>query len=120
MITRKCLETIGLFDPRYFAYLEDMDLSMRVRKYGWKIVYVPTSILWHKNAGSTSRPGNDFHQYYMTRNRLLFGLLYASTRTKIALIRESLKHIFSGTPPQKHATIDALLGKWGKQFDWKK
>jgi len=120
MITRKCLETIGSFDARYFAYLEDMDLSMRVKKYGWKILYVPTSILWHKNAGSTSRPGNDFHQYYMTRNRLLFGLMYASTRTKFALIREAFRHIMSGTPPQKRAIIDALLGKWGKQFDWKK
>lgn len=120
MITRKCLETIGFFDERYFAYIEDMDLSIRVHKYGWKIVFVPTSILWHKNAGSTDRPGNDFHQYYMTRNRLLFGLSYASNRTKIALLRESLRILISGSTPQKHAIRDTFFARFGKQFIWNK
>ncbi len=120
MMTRKCVETVGVFDDRYFAYLEDMDLSLRVKNLGWKILYVPTSIIWHKNAGSTDRPGNDFHQYYMTRNRLIFGLTYAPFRTKIALLRESLRYVLAGTARQKQAISDTVFKKFGRQYLWKK
>ena len=109
-----------MFDDRYFAYLEDMDLSLRVKSFGWKILYVPTSIIWHKNAGSTARPGNDFHQYYMTRNRLIFGLTYAPFRTKFALLRESVRFILRGTQRQKQAIVDTILKKFGRQYLWKK
>jgi len=120
MIARKCIETVGMFDNRYFAYVEDMDLSLRVKKFGWKILFVPTSILWHKNAGSTDRPGNDFHQYYMTRNRLIFGLTYAPIRTKVALLKESLRFVLAGSVRQKQAIMDTLFKKFGRQYLWKK
>jgi GT2 family glycosyltransferase len=120
MIARKCIDCVGVFDERYFAYLEDMDLSLRVKQYGWKVLYVPASIVWHKNAGSTARPGNEFHQYYLTRNRLLFGLTYAPLRTKLALIKESLRFMFLGTIGQKQAIFDMLLKRFGRQYLWKR
>ena len=118
LISRNCLATIGMFDDRYFAYLEDMDLSQRANLSGFATVYAPASIVWHKNSGSTARPGNSFHQYYMTRNRLLFGMRFGSPRTKIALAREAFRIAITGTAGQKHAIIDAALGRWGKQLDW--
>lgn len=40
--TRKSvLDKVGLFDEDYFLYAEDLDLSYRVRKAGYKIMYVP-------------------------------------------------------------------------------
>lgn len=117
MVSKECLDNIGLFDERYFAYLEDMDLSMRAHIYGYALRYVPSSIIWHNNAGSTGGAGNTIHQYYMTRNRILFGLRYASARTKFALIRESFRLAAYGTKAQKQAIIDAAKGQWGEKSE---
>ena len=42
------LEKIGGFDESYPMYGEDVDLSLRIRSYGKKILYVPNSIVWHE------------------------------------------------------------------------
>lgn len=117
MITRQCLELTSGFDNKYFAYLEDMDICQKIEHAGYKVMYVPNSKVWHKNAGSTGGAGNKVHQYYMTRNRLLFGFRYGSTRTIIALCKEALRLLRTGTDIQKQAIIDALFGRWGKRKD---
>ena len=53
MILRKSmLVKIGLFDPNYFFYHDDTDLGMRARIAGFKIMYVPSSIAYHKEGGT--------------------------------------------------------------------
>ena len=37
----------GMFDESYKMYCEDVDLSLKIRKNGGQIVYIPTSKLWH-------------------------------------------------------------------------
>ncbi|MDD3088417.1 MAG: glycosyltransferase family 2 protein [Candidatus Omnitrophica bacterium] len=61
------------FDERYFAYCEDMDLSRRIREEGYKLVYEPGSVVYHKVSKSTG--GKKFGKtaaYYTYRNKLLF------------------------------------------------
>src|SRR5690606_14557979 len=82
----KALEEIGLFDDRYFLYLEDLDLSQRLLKARWKLLYQPEARIWHKNAGY-SGSGSSLHEYYFTRNRYLFGFRYAPWRTKLFLLK---------------------------------
>jgi GT2 family glycosyltransferase len=53
LIRRSMIERIGVFDPRYFAYVEDVDLSLRAWISGYSVVKVPSSIVYHK-IGSTS------------------------------------------------------------------
>jgi len=38
---------IGGFDEDFFAYLEDVDLSFRLNKIGYKTLYVPKAISYH-------------------------------------------------------------------------
>ncbi|MGA2911251.1 MAG: glycosyltransferase family 2 protein [Candidatus Levyibacteriota bacterium] len=114
MIKRKVLEKIGLFDERYFLYYEDNDLSQRAKAYNFKILYQPKAIMWHLNAGSTGGSGSTLHDYYITRNRLLFGFKYSSLRTKLALSKESFRDILSGRPWQKKGALDFYLRKFGK------
>jgi GT2 family glycosyltransferase len=114
MIKREVFEKVGLFDERYFLYYEDNDLSQRAKAQNFKIFYQPKAILWHLNAGSTGGSGSALHDYYITRNRLLFGCKFTSVRTKIALIRESFKLIFTGRPWQKKGALDFYLGRFGK------
>lgn len=37
----------AVFDPDFFLYKEDIELSLRLRKYHWRIVYVPSVIVYH-------------------------------------------------------------------------
>ena len=111
---RQVFEKIGLLDRRYFLYYEDLDFCQRAKRAGFKILYIPAAFLWHQNAGSAEGSGSNLQDYYISRNRLLFGLRYAPLRTKLALARESLVNLFSGRPWQKRGILDFYLGKFGK------
>lgn len=113
MIKKEVFEKVGMFNERYFLYYEDADLNIRIKKAGYKIIYVPKAILWHNNAASSSS-GSLLHDYYITRNRLLFGFTYAPLRTKIALLRESILLLKSGRKWQKKGIIDFYLRRFGK------
>ena len=109
----KALKEVGLFDEKYFMYLEDADLSQRIKTKGWKVVYEPKAKLWHKVAQS-SGIGSNLNDYYISRNRLLFGFKFASLRTKIALLRESLRIFIYGRHWQAVGVRDFYLRKFGK------
>lgn len=72
LIRRAVLDKIGLLYTKYWAYWEETDLCFRAMKAGFKVVYVPDSIIWHKVAQSIGGEGNLRREYYLNRNRLLF------------------------------------------------
>ncbi|KKR73040.1 MAG: Glycosyl transferase family 2 [Candidatus Levybacteria bacterium GW2011_GWC2_40_7] len=112
-LSRNALEKVGLFDEKYFMYFEDTDLSMRLKRVGFRVFYVPRAVLWHKVAQS-SGIGSDLNDYFITRNRLLFGMRYAKLRTRFALYRESLRFLLSGRVWQRKGVLDFYLGRLGK------
>lgn len=116
MIRREVFDRIGMLDDRYYLYLEDLDFCLRAKKAGFSLRYVPSSVLWHVNAGSSSRPGNPLQQYYQTRNRLLLGFRYASVRTKAALLRESIRFFLTGPAVRRKAVMDWATGRFGNRF----
>lgn len=115
MLKREVVEEVGILDKRYFLYLEDLDWSIRAVRKGYKVGFCPESIVWHKNAGSTQGSGSVIHQYYQTRNRLLFFLKYGRWRTKITAIGLILRKLIYGNPTERKAVRDYLLGTFGKQ-----
>ncbi|MDP2585872.1 MAG: glycosyltransferase family 2 protein [Candidatus Levybacteria bacterium] len=114
LVKKQVFEKIGNFDDKYFLYYEDADLTMRAKKKDINVVYVPKSVIWHKNAGSAGGSGSVLQDYYITRNRLLFGFKYAPIRSKLALFRESLSLLLGGRQWQRQGVIDFYLGKFGK------
>lgn len=117
LIKANILDIIGLFNPKLFLYWEDADLSIRIKKAGFKIMYFPNSHIWHKNAGSSS-VGSDLHDYFLNRNRLWFGFKYATTKTKLALLRQSLTSIFTAKKWERQAILDYYFGRMEKG-SWK-
>ncbi|MFH0749580.1 MAG: glycosyltransferase family 2 protein [Candidatus Gottesmanbacteria bacterium] len=120
IVRREVINKIGMLDDRYYLYLEDLDWNLRIQGAGWKTLYIPSSIVWHVNAGSSGRPGNPVHEYYFTRNRLVLGMRYASFWTKFALLREAIKYLFTASDIRKKAVRDWLFGRLGKQYEPKK
>jgi len=111
-------KTSGLLDKKYFMYYEDADWAQRVQKHGWKIYYVPGGKIWHFNAGSSS-VGGDLQDYFITRNRLLFGMRWAPWRARLALLRESGRLLYKGRHWQRIGARDFYLRRFGKG-SWRK
>lgn len=114
LIKREVLEKVGLFEKRGFMYYEDAILCERIRRAGYEIWYVPPAKLWHINAASSGGSGNQLQDYFITRNQMLFGMHYAPLRTKIALVRQSIRYLMNGRPKQKQGVRDYYLGRFGK------
>ncbi len=113
LTTKDVLKKVGLFDNKLFMYFEDVDFCQKVKRLGLKLKYIPKSIIWHINSGSSSA-ASSLQEYFITRNRLLFGFRYAGLRTKFALSRQMLHQLFSSPKWEKQAIIDFLTHKWGK------
>lgn len=57
MISRKVIDSVGLFDEGYFLHCEDLDYCMRIRAAGLQILFHPAApVLHHKGACSRDRP----------------------------------------------------------------
>lgn len=55
MISKKALDAAGLLDETFFMYGEDIDLSYRIQKAGFKIVYFPETTIIHYKGESTKK-----------------------------------------------------------------
>jgi GT2 family glycosyltransferase len=75
MYRKSIFEEIGLFDEDFFAYGDDAEIGIRARLAGWKCVYVPKAILYHKNSGSTGHY-SPFKAFYVERNRFWITIKY--------------------------------------------
>lgn len=70
MIVRRDLFLKLKFDSDFFAYFEDLDLSWRAWKYGYRILYNPRSFLYHHLGGYWGLYDNPLKIYLITRNRI--------------------------------------------------
>ena len=113
LFKREVFEKVGLLDDTYFLYFEDADINMRVKKNGYKIMFAPKAIVWHVNAAS-SGVGSSLHDYFISRNRMIFGMRYASLRIKLSLIKESLRLLMKGREWQKKGIRDFYLMRFGR------
>jgi GT2 family glycosyltransferase len=111
------LQKVGLLDEKYYLYMEDVDLSERIKQSGYEVLYSSHGHLWHK-VSQSSAIGGFLNDYFTTRNRLLFGMSYARFRAKFALLRESLRFLITGRKWQKIGVKDFYLRKFGKG-SWK-
>lgn len=84
--SKKVLDRVGWWDERFFLYYEDADYSVRIKKAGFKLIYDPKIVIWHKNAATTGGSGSALHVRTQAKSRLWFGLKHAPIRTKIHLL----------------------------------
>lgn len=78
----------GLLDAGYFAYYEDVELCLRLRRAGLRAVCVPQSRIWHKVSASSGREGRPgpFAYYFGQRNRIATVLRYAGPARALCFV----------------------------------
>ncbi len=80
MLRREAIDKVGLLDERFFMYLEDLDYSLRFRKAGWKLYYLPAVSIIHlvgKSSGGRMRQ----HSARAYESLFYFYRKHRSTRT---------------------------------------
>ncbi len=129
IIPKKILDTTGTFDERFFMYGEDIDLSYRIQKAGYKNYYFAGSTIIHFKGESTKKGGLNYvkifykamsvfvKKHYGGTKAGVFNILIQAAiflRAGLAAVARFLKWI--GLP-----VIDAgmiLLSFWIVKFFW--
>lgn len=71
VIRSSVLKEVGLLDPKFLIYSEDVDLSWRIRLRGYRIVYIPKSRVYHKGSKTVLKfPGKIATTRLSRKNRL--------------------------------------------------
>ena len=70
LVRQAILEDIGLFDERLWLFFNDVDLSKRLAKAGWKTRYLAGARVVHHVGASTKQFGDFVPEYQ--RNRLIY------------------------------------------------
>jgi len=95
------LQDVGLFDERFFSYLEDADLAWRARSRGWQALHDPRAKVRHEYS-ATGGHNSPFKKALISRNRVW--LLYKNMPE--ALLRRNWRYI---TRYDALAVLNALL-----------
>lgn len=89
LIRRKLFEKISGFDERFFVYLEDLDLSLRVRREGSRIYYLVGAKAFHKGGGASEQI-KATRLYYSLRSRIQYGFKHFGWATATFLMLGTL------------------------------
>lgn len=106
LLRRKTIDEVGLFDPRYFMYSEEVDHCFAIKKAGWKVIYYSEVDVVHiggesakaiSNISSVSRQVPhlqiESELLYFRKNHGLTGLFIHMFMANLADIIQSLKDI---------------------------
>lgn len=129
LVSQRAIGQIGLLDPRFFLYREDIDWCYRATRAGFKVLYIPTAKAWHRSP-HIRESESPRTTYYMTRNALLFLSKNDLGGIEIArvLIFRQLRRLFAWTfkPKWRYkrqdrnalwtGIVDFFQGKFGKQY----
>ncbi len=71
LLKRTVLEKTGLFDPEVFMYFDEVDLCWRIWLSGHKVIYVPSSIVYHASGATASKMQEKARLYFYVRNHFM-------------------------------------------------
>lgn len=71
ILKRSAIDAVGFMPEIYFLYYEELDWCKSFTRSGYRFLYVPSVVVYHKGSKSTGQE-SPLKTYYMTRNRMLF------------------------------------------------
>jgi len=88
-VRNSLFKDIAGFDERFFMYLEDADLSLRVRQAGWSSYYLASAQCYHSGCGSSDQV-RALRLFYVLRSRIFYGFKNFSLASAVTLLLASL------------------------------
>ncbi len=71
LIKTSVIDEVGFMDDKYFVYMEDLDLSLRITNAGYKIYYDRENVIYHKGGG-VSQQVKALRLYYSLHAKYIF------------------------------------------------
>ncbi|MGB9675842.1 MAG: glycosyltransferase family 2 protein [Candidatus Bathyarchaeales archaeon] len=117
IIKREVLNKTGLFDSETFLYFDETDLCWRIWLSGYKVVFVPSSIVYHAPSLTASKLQNATRVYFYTRNHIMIllknynmkNLLEALAVSLLLELRNMVKFTMKREPLNSLAIFKALI-----------
>ena len=116
LVRRDTFMQVGGFDPRFYAYLEDVDLCWRLRLLGYGIIYEPSARVAHYFSGTHKSKDVDAHKLYLSHRNLLRAIIKNCRSSLIWALRNYLLFAFIVTagdcildPVRALALLKAIL-----------
>ena len=122
MIRRDLFERLCGFDERFFVYLEDLDLSLRARKIGFRSFYLRDACAFHKGGG-VSEQVKAHRLFYSLRSRIQYAFKHFSWTSAVlvsftALAVEPFTRLFFLILKGRLGEIDDLLSGYRMLWCW--
>jgi len=115
-VSRAAVERAGLLDTELFAYVEDVEWSLRIRRAGFSVVFVPDARVRHKGSAATGGRASTTNLYYDTRNTIVVSERHAPLPRGLRALRRGVvvgTHLaLSLSHPARLAAARAVLAGW--------
>jgi GT2 family glycosyltransferase len=126
LIRREVIEQVGLFDPRFFLYYEEVDHCRRVKAAGWKVGYYPYTQVIHLGGESAASVGTieagtrqlsklqvESELLYFRKHYGMSGVLFSAVLSVVAQMIDSLKGLLRGVASAGRGTAHRNLSCLG-------
>ncbi len=124
LIRRSVIDQVGLFDPRYFLYFEEVDHCFATKAAGWEVAYFPDTSVVHlggesaKSEGQITKGSQQLENMQMESALLyfrknhgiagLFGYMFLDFVADLVLL---VRRLFKNQRPLDAGDFVARLGK---------
>jgi N-acetylglucosaminyl-diphospho-decaprenol L-rhamnosyltransferase len=130
LIRKEVIDQVGLFDPRYFLYYEEVDLCYAAKMAGWKVTYFPDTTVVHLGGESAKRESEissrsrqiealniESELLYFRKNHGVPGVLHHLLLNSLADLIQLLKDIVKlRTPAKIFFNLRRSMFVWGTYF----
>ncbi len=115
MVRAEAVDQVGLLDPQFFMYCEEIDWAWRMRKAGWERWLVPSATVTHVGGAST-RQAQAATTRYLWESRARLYRKHRGTLTR-AIVQRAVRSVFEARRSETGdeawtAAYDAILGAW--------
>lgn len=115
-VSRQAVSLTGLLAEDLFAYVEDVDWSLRIRRAGLAIAFVPDAVVRHKGSASTGGAASTTNLYYDTRNTIAVVERHAPLPRGLRGLRRAvvvMSHLAqAATHPSRKDAARAVIAGW--------
>ncbi|HCS65805.1 MAG TPA: hypothetical protein DIW64_18030 [Cellvibrio sp.] len=128
LVRRNVMQQLKGFDERFFMYEEDVEMCLRIKEHGWRILYEPAALVLHVVQASSRgeqkfvdrlSPLNNnlpFYVFHSVRNRLINMRLHARGKNRLIFFAGFglllLKKVFAFAWHKRWDGIAAIVKGW--------